>query len=121
MSSIENEKYITLDYQKEYKNFIFDTVRAKDYLFDNKYYLVKTIPFRVPEGYKVKYIPKNMDKSGKDFSIKVSFVQKYNEVFYSKEIAIDNAIIRKKDFKLWNSYIKELKTIYNDQIIISKN
>ncbi len=121
VSSMDNEKYITLDYQKEYKNFIFDTVRVKDYLFDNKYYLVKTISFKVPEGYKVKYIPKDMDKSGKDFSIKVSFVQKDNEVFYSKEIAIDNAIIRKKDFKLWNSYIKELKTIYNDQIIISKN
>ena len=39
----------------------------------------------------------------------------------SAQIAIDNAIIRKKDFILWNSYIKELKIIYNDQIIITKN
>ena len=121
VSSMDNEKYITLDYQKEYKNFVFDTVRVKDYVFDNKYYLVKTISFKVPDGYKVKYLPPNMDKSSKDFSIKVSFSQKDNTVLYNKEIAIDNAIIRKKDFKLWNSYIKELKTIYNDQIIISNN
>jgi hypothetical protein len=121
VSAMDNEKYITIDYQKEYKNFIFDTTRVKDYVFDNKYYLVKTISFIVPDGYKIKHLPDNLDKSHSDFSIKVSFIQKGNEVLYSKEIAINNAIIRKKDFILWNSYIKELKKIYNDQIIITKN
>jgi hypothetical protein len=121
VSAMENEKYITLDYQKEYKNFIFDTTRMKDYVFDNKYYLVKSIVFSVPDGYSVKHLPADMNKSTKDFSIKVSFMQKDKQVLYNKEISIDNGIIRKKDFKLWNSYIKELKKIYNDQIIISKN
>ena len=120
VNSIDKEKYINLDYEKEFKSFVFDTIREKDYIFDHKYHLLKTINLKIPEGYIVKHIPSNIDKSHNDFFIKISFVQKEDQIFYSKEIGFNNAMVQKKDFKLWNSYVKELRKIYNDQIIITK-
>jgi len=118
---VDNEKYVTLDYNPEMKNMTIDTAsRTKDYVYGHKYYLVKQIDFTVPTGLKVKYLPKGFTKTNPDFSFAVNYKTAGNKITYTKTITIDNAIIHKKDFKDWNGAIKELKRVYNDQIILSK-
>lgn len=114
-----SDKYISLDYDKEFKNFTFDTLRTKDYMVEYKYQLNKQIRFRIPDGYTVKHLPSNLKKTTKDFSFIVSFKQENGYVIYTKDITLDNSIIRKEDFKTWNQTIKDLKKIYNDQVIIT--
>ncbi|MBC7486043.1 MAG: hypothetical protein H7282_04755 [Cytophagaceae bacterium] len=113
------DKYISLDYDKEFKNFTFDTLRTKDYMLDYKYQINKQIRFKIPEGYTVKHLPESLKKSTKDFSFTISFKQENGYVIYSKEITLDNSIIKKEDFKVWNQTIKDLKKTYNDQVIIT--
>ncbi|MDB5273874.1 MAG: hypothetical protein JWO58_2241 [Chitinophagaceae bacterium] len=114
-----DDKYISLDYDKEFKNFIFDTTRIKDYMLDYKYQINKQVRFKIPEGYSVKHVPQNLKKVTPDFSFNISFKEENGYVVYNKEITVDNSIIRKEDFKTWNQTIKELKKIYNDQVIIT--
>ncbi|MFN6947003.1 MAG: hypothetical protein ACK4ND_18820, partial [Cytophagaceae bacterium] len=82
--------------------------------------IVKKIDIKVPAGYKVKHLPANMNVSAEDYSFKVIFTQKGNVISYYKEIALPTSIIKAQDFENWNNAIRELRKIYEDQIILIK-
>ncbi|HEX5002960.1 MAG TPA: transglutaminase domain-containing protein [Bacteroidia bacterium] len=120
VTDLENEKYISLDFDQEFRNLSFDSTRTKDFEYDYKYYNIKRIEFTVPPGYKVTHLPDNIDKSTSNFSLKLTFKQEGNKVIYSKIIALDNAVIPKTDFESWNNAVKSLKEAYGDQIVLKK-
>jgi hypothetical protein len=120
VTDLDNEKYIALDFDQEFRNLTFDSTRTKDFDYDFKYYNVKRIEFTIPAGYKVSHLPDNIEKKTSNFSVNLSFKQEGNKIIYTKVIALDNAYIPKTEFEQWNATVKKLKEAYGDQIVLKK-
>jgi hypothetical protein len=121
VSHFGNDLYVDLDFNKPYQNMTIEKDRISDYYFNRKVKMKTTKKFVLPSGYKITSMPKGMSKKYSDFSFEVSFKLKGNEVFYSNEITVNQGIVRKNDFLLWNECIKELKETYSDPLVITKS
>lgn len=120
VSRFDKDLYINFDWNKMYQDLQMKEDRESDYYFHAKV-LNKTIKkLKVPAGYKVTHLPKGMSKKHADFSFEVSFKQVGNEILYTNEIIVHKGIIERPAFAVWNSYVKELKEIYGDQIVLTK-
>ncbi len=115
-----NDKYVFVDYEKEFENFIFDTARVFDYEFDNKFYTKDRYSFNIPSGSKVKSMPSNLNVKTESFEINIEYAQEANAVVYKKSFIINEGFIAKKDMKKWNEAIEKLRVIYNSPIILTK-
>ncbi|SRX52956.1 transglutaminase family protein [Aequorivita sp. CIP111184] len=120
VSSFDDEIYINLDYYQEYGKWLFKE-RNTDYEFAHKEYLSSEINLELPNGYKVTELPKGMDVNTKNYKIFVDFEITDNVLHYKKLFVMKNAVVRKANFKEWNETIKNLQSIYNQQIILVKD
>jgi Transglutaminase-like superfamily len=115
-----NELYVTLDWEKEFGSFEFDSTRKSDYELDHKVFINTQVEFTVPEGYKVDYMPDAVSNKKPDYSFEGSFTNKGNVIVYSKKIIVNAAILRKNDFPAWNDFVKSIDKFYNDQVVLVK-
>ncbi len=111
---------MNIDDDKEFEGLAFDSTRDCDYEFSNRYNYVVNDTLKVPQGYAVKHIPDNLDKETPNYIFKIKVTQNGKTVIYHKEVQILTEIVKKKDFKTWNTDLKELKKVYDDQLILSK-
>ena len=120
VSSFDNEIYINLDYYKQFgKSFYED--RSTDVVFAHKKYFDSEIYLDIPEGYHVGELPEGIDVDTEDYKIYVDFELSNNVLQYKKTFILKNAILRKADFEEWNETIRILKSIYNQQIVLTKD
>lgn len=120
VSRFNNDIYIDIDWAKMYQHHKMEDDRVTDFYFNRKVKTRTVKKFKVPAGYTVSHLPKNMSKVYDDFSINVTFKQIGNEIHYQNEIVVPGGVLKKNRFPVWNDCIKELKEIYNDQIVITK-
>lgn len=120
VSAFNNDLYVDLDWSKTYQNLTMEEDRLTDYYFNRKVKTKTTKKFKVPAGYTVSHLPTGMNKVFDDFSFLVTFKLINNEVHYTNEITIHDGIVKKNRFTTWNECIKQLKEIYNDQVVITK-
>lgn len=120
VSAFDDEIYINLDYNQEYGKWLFNE-RNTDYEFAHKEYLSSEINLELPEGYKIAELPKGIDVNTKNYKIFVDFELTDNVLRYKKVFVMKNAVVRKSNFKEWNETIKNLQTIYNQQLILVKD
>lgn len=119
ISNFDNEMYIDLENRHEYKDFELKD-RKNDYEFDYKKNYESNITLEIPNGYKVSKLPDNLVVNEDDFSINVNFLKKGNAIIYKKSFVFKNALIKVKEIDKWNASIKKLNSVYNQQIILSK-
>lgn len=119
VSSFDDEMYIDLDLRKEFDKFTLKN-RQTDYLFYFKKHITSIINLEIPEGYTFQKLPEEIKVDSKNFKIEVAFSQSGTTLIYSKTFIIKNAKIEKEDFDLWNETISKLKSIYNEQLILTK-
>ncbi len=119
VSSFDNTVYVDLDIDKELSGYELDK-RKTDYLFSSKKDLESTIRLELPHGYKVSHLPENISVKSKNYDMFVGFSKEGNAILYKKRFKIKNAQIETTDFEEWNDFIKKLNTIYNEQIILTK-
>lgn len=120
VSSFGDDIYIDIDYDKEYGRFVFEEDRQNDYIFEFKKQLAIETELAIPTGYQISELPKGMKEIHPDFSFVISYEQKGGKLVYRKNISIDHAIVRKKDFELWNKCVEQLKNCYQEQIVLTK-
>jgi hypothetical protein len=120
VSQFGNDLYVDLDWNKTFQDMVIEDSRVSDYYFNRKVKLKTLKKLKLPTGYKVTHLPAGMSKKHSDFAIEVSFKQVGNEVVYTNEITVNQGLIRKQHFSEWNNYIKELKEVYNDQLVLTK-
>ena len=120
VSSFDDEIYINLDYNQEYGKWLFNE-RNTDYEFAHKEYLSSEINLELPEGYKITELPKGIDVNTKNYKIFVDFELTDNVLHYKKVFVMKDAVVKKSNFKEWNETIKNLQSIYNQQIILVKD
>jgi hypothetical protein len=75
----------------------------------------------IPDGYKLSKLPENLNVNEEDFSVLISFKQVGKEIVYKKQFVFKNAVLKTADMAKWNNFNKNLKTIYNQQIIFTKS
>jgi hypothetical protein len=117
---LDNEIYIDLNQHEPNPVFKFDSTRLFSYVFDWKVLNKKEIILKLPSGYKIKHLPKPVDITHEDFSIKLEYVVLNDEILYRYEFGIPNGIIHKRHFKEWNEAISELDQFCMDQIVLIK-
>ncbi|WP_179339037.1 transglutaminase-like domain-containing protein [Winogradskyella ludwigii] len=120
VSTFDNSIYIDLDLNKEFSGYELED-RDVDYIFSSKKYLESTTELKIPEGYNVTHVPNDLEVSSDNYDLSVSFKNENNTLIYKKRFQIKNAKIETKDFEEWNSFIKDLNTLYQEQIILTKN
>jgi len=119
VSGFDNEIYIDLEYMNEYKNFELKD-RKSDYEFGYKTDYDSAVTLAIPDGYKVSKLPENLLISEKDFDVSVTFEQTAKEIVYKKSFIFKNGVIKSQQTAKWNSVVKNLNSIYNQQIILTK-
>jgi len=119
VSGFDNDLYIDLEYMNEYGNLEFKD-RKTDYEFDYKNNYDSNVTLAIPAGYKVSKLPENMTVSEGDYAVAINFDQKGNEIIYNKSFVFKKGLVKFNEITKWNAFIKKLNTIYNQQIILSK-
>ena len=119
VSSFDNTVYVDLDIDKEMSNYQLEK-RKTDYIFDSKKDLESIIRLEIPAGYKVSHLPENIAVNSKNYDMSVAFSKEGNSILYKKRFKIKNAKIETADFEEWNDFISKLNTVYNEQIILTK-
>jgi len=119
VSSFDNEMYVDLDYLEEFSSLDFKE-RKTDYEFDYKQDYESVITLEIPTGYKVTRLPNAYNVANDIYAMNVSYEQKGNSIVYKKHFLVKTGTIKKADFKTWNESISNLKSLYNDQITLTK-
>ncbi len=120
VSSFDDTMYIDLDLEKELSGYNFEK-RKTDFVFDYKKHLESTTTLKIPDGYSIGNLPKNLALSSEKYNLTVSFSKTDNTIVYKKNFEITESVIHKTDFTEWNEFIKNLNTIYNEQITLTKH
>lgn len=119
VSSFDDLIYVNLDIDNELSTYKLDK-RKTDFLFSFKKDLESNLRLEIPKGYKISHLPENISINSKNYDMSVAFSKEDNAILYKKHFKIKNAQIETSDFEEWNDFIKKLNTIYNEQIILTK-
>ncbi|MBK21706.1 MAG: hypothetical protein CMP63_05230 [Flavobacteriales bacterium] len=120
--TVENETYVNLNLDRDYKNSKLDIEDRKGIARQFKYKvdLRYEVDFDIPTGSEVSYIPKNIQFKGNDFGFNIVYEKKENKIVLKKNIFVDTIMIEEPQFEEWNSMIKKLKKAYKEVVIIRK-
>jgi len=119
VSSFDDDIYIDLDYHKEFGKFQFEN-RNTDYLFSHKKHFTSIITLEIPSGYTISETPKSVHVDTENYKIDIDFTLKDNILSYTKTFILKKAVLKTSDYEAWNKTIKEVHSIYKEQLILTK-
>lgn len=118
--SVGNETYINLFLNKPFENFTLSDDRFSmvdfDFLLNDHY----SYTLEIPKGMKVSYYPKNVKESNSLMDYSIEYILKDNQLQLNFQFSTKKLLLKKEDFSLWKSSINQLKSHYNESIIITK-
>ena len=117
----EDELYFNPFLKKYWKSEQINTETIKIAL-ENQYGMMVTsyVQIQIPEGYKVQYLPKNMEYNYEKFGFETTIVQNAKSVEVTYQFFQDGLTIEKNEFEEWNTFIKKLNQAYSELIIFKK-
>ncbi|MFA7493816.1 MAG: transglutaminase-like domain-containing protein [Proteiniphilum sp.] len=119
--SFSDELYIDPDIFKEFAGLAVDTLKRKnDYAFPFSQTIRNRIRIEIPEGYRMKDIPADMEVETDDYQFSIRYTIEEQSILYQKEITIKNRTLPKSNFLQWNKDIGLLKNAYARQITLEK-
>ncbi|MEL6989829.1 MAG: hypothetical protein AAGK97_18620, partial [Bacteroidota bacterium] len=121
ITDVGSEKYFTPEYDFFFKDFEMEEDREVDYMFNNVYSLKYKTSIEIEEGWDVQYLPESLDIDNDQYAFKLNYKVDGNQIIYSKELNIKDALLKVSAFENWNADIASLDAFYNDQIILKKN
>lgn len=119
VSSFDNEMYVDLDYDKEYK-YMDLKERKKDIMFDYKSHDDITIILEIPSGYKVSKLPTNFEINNEDYAISLKYEVKGNTIVYHKMFDFKKPILKSSKFEEWKKNHLQFTKNYSEQIVLTK-
>lgn len=120
VSSFDNDIYVDIDFDKQFVDFDLKE-RKTDYVFNFKQDIESITNLKIPPGYTVSQIPENLTFYNENFEVQINFQQKDDILAYQKRFYIKKSKVSTADFKDWNELLSNIKNIYNQQIILTKN
>ena len=119
ISSFDNEIYVDLNYNKEYKSFDFKE-RKTDFMLTYKSFDDITISLQIPDGYKVTKMPENISIITDDYTIAMKYEVKGNTLLYTKQFQFKNGIIKSSKFNDWKNHYATIQKNYSEQVVLTK-
>ncbi len=120
--SIDNDIYVNLNLSKLMDGEMVDTLNRKgDKKMPYKYIDKIVVNLKVPAGYKIKKIPKNVNYKTNNFGYSNDYTLLKDRVILRSQFFFNDLVLYKKQFKEWNEALKNLIKSYNDLVVISKN
>ncbi|MDH5609568.1 MAG: hypothetical protein OEY56_08810, partial [Cyclobacteriaceae bacterium] len=122
------------DYYKEigneiYLNLILDKSLIDDFKKDRqnpiendyKYINRSVTKMNIPDGYHVKYLPKNESYDSDVFGFTITYQLTGNQLTATKTFYVDYLMMMPHEFKSWDNGIKTYSTACRQAVIFEKN
>lgn len=119
VSAFDNDLYIDLNVLKEFRNFDLKD-RKTDYEFDYKTDYSAQVTLAIPPGYKVVKLPENLTITAAGYDVSVRFAQTPTAITCHKSFVFRDGVIKISELNSWNESVKNLNTLYNQQITLTK-
>ena len=120
--TVANKTYINLNIDRVLAKSKIDIADRKySKKIDHKFKKEFVTTFKIPEGYRASYIPKDLQFDNPEYGFEINYSQKNNEIIQHKSIYINTLSVKNKDFEAWNSFIKNLIKAYKKSITIEKD
>jgi hypothetical protein len=121
VSNFGNELYFEPDYRKDLDGFIIDTAKRKnDVVLYHKMTVDQETEFTLPTGYKVSFVPTDLQVSHPNGDIKLSFQRLAGKIIYRKTLRITDVYLKKDQIQDWNNMIEQLSNKYKELITLTK-
>ncbi|MBB3699488.1 DUF3857 domain-containing protein [Flammeovirga yaeyamensis] len=119
--NVSNRFYINLNLHKLKIGEKLDVEkRIHSYEEEYKRQFSSIVTFDIPEGYELSYLPKGTSKSCSFGSITTEYQIKDQTIVYSRNFTSDYLLLSPSDFAEWNSFVKEVSEINQENIIIKQ-
>ncbi len=113
---------VPLPLSSVYTGFVSKEDRRFDMFFDNYNLDSVSVSIKLPAGYKVKYLPKPIEKANEYFkiSMKLKYDEKKNEVVFTKNSETLKKIVPVADFKKMKELFESAATLKKERMILEK-
>ena len=119
---IGTEFYLNLNLFKFFANDQIDYPRRKMPVEYNFKYVKKYVTMlRIPDGFKVSYMPQSKSFSNSIWGFNMKYEQKGNEVVLTQEFDNQNLMLTSDQFEPWNKVLENLFPLYKETLSFSKN
>lgn len=120
IKNLEDEIFINLNLNKDITVFKTrdDRKLALEMEYNNKYATTTTL--EIPEGYKVSYLPKNIDLKNEFITATIKYQIENNKIIYTHNIEQNFLVLKPEQQKEVNALIKEAEKAYREIIILEK-
>jgi hypothetical protein len=120
VSNFDNTYYLELDPVRYLGEFQMDGERENSFFFSNTRKEIKNFVLKIPEGYTVSSTPADLNIDNDHLLIDMKYLIKDSEIVYTSNITIKQRLLPKESFDVWNESIKQLKSFYDEQIVLTK-
>ncbi len=121
MTTSGNEMYLSLDLDKDFADYVLDSIRVYDLEFSHTFDHQTTTRFTIPTGYKVSYLPETVSAELPFLKTTLKYEQQGSQLLYTKSFTLPDNLIKKANFAQWNTIMKKIRAFYKDQIVLVKN
>jgi hypothetical protein len=119
---IDNEWYVNMVLSKLYEHEEIDFPKRKmpvekEFLYTREY----VTELKIPDGYKVSYIPANKSFKNEAWGFEIRYTQTKNSVVCALRVKNEHLLITNDLFEQWNKVLENLYPAYKESVILSKN
>jgi hypothetical protein len=120
INSFGGKTYINIDVCKDFEDQKINIPKRKsDLKLPFRDYRVRVVELDLPAGHHLLKLPEDVSIVRDKYLIKIAYRHEKDKIIYRKEISILDPIIKKGEFKQWNSDIDSLRKAYNDLVILT--
>lgn len=115
-----DEIYVNMNLDKLFEDQKIPASRKQSIDFQKTHYFTKNYILEIPEGHTVTYIPEEVSFGDEDYSCSIKYIETDTEISYQFELCLNILWLESEDFPKWNTFIKQLKKAYRENIILTK-
>ncbi|HET9055960.1 MAG TPA: DUF3857 domain-containing protein [Chitinophagaceae bacterium] len=118
---IGDEYFINMNLLKLFEHQEIDYPKRKSpiefsFLYTKKYITV----FKIPDGYKITYLPKSKSYHNEIWGFDLTYEQTESKVIVTYQFNNDHLLLTPDKFELWNKVLEQLLPMYKESVSLSK-
>ncbi len=116
-----NEIYVNLNLNKELLPYKMNKDRKYDIEYDYKSHFSYTTSLKIPEGYKVEYLPETTNISNNLLTSNISYITKKDTILYTHNVSLNFLTLNSQQQKKIDELIKPILSAYKEVVILKKS
>ncbi|MFL1012390.1 DUF3857 domain-containing protein [Flavisericum labens] len=116
-----DEIYLNLNLNKDLSAYKTQEDRKNDIEYEHTNYLNYTTYLNIPAGYKLNYIPKNINLSNDYMNASIDYEINHNVIKYNHTYSLNSISLNLNQQKEVNKLIKKIEKAYKEVIVLKKS